>query len=62
MVREYKASDFNAVGALFARSVREIASRDYTPGQISVWALQALDLSAWADRLSKGTVFVYEGA
>jgi putative acetyltransferase len=60
MVREYKAGDLNAVIALFGCSVREIASRDYTPAQISVWAPQAPDLSAWADRLSKGTVFVYE--
>jgi putative acetyltransferase len=60
MVREYKASDLDAIVALFGRSVREIASRDYTPDQISVWAPQAPDLSAWADRLSKGAVFVYE--
>jgi GNAT superfamily N-acetyltransferase len=60
MVREYKPGDLSAVVALFARSVREIASRDYTPAQVSVWAPQAPDLSAWSDRLSKGTVFVYE--
>jgi GNAT superfamily N-acetyltransferase len=60
VVREYKTADLNAVIALFGRSVREIASRDYTPAQISVWAPQAPDFSAWADRLSKGTVFVYE--
>jgi putative acetyltransferase len=60
VVREYKAGDLNAVVALFGRSVREIASHDYTPTQISVWAPQAPDSSAWADRLSKGTVFVYE--
>lgn len=60
MVRDYKAADLNAVVALFGRSVREIASRDYTPAQISVWAPPAPDLSAWAQRLSKGAVFVYE--
>jgi GNAT superfamily N-acetyltransferase len=60
MVHEHKAVDLHAVVALFGRSVREIASRDYTPAQISVWAPQDPDLSAWADRLSKGTVFVYE--
>jgi putative acetyltransferase len=50
MVREYRPDDLEAVVILFQRSVREVASRDYLPAQIS----------AWARRLGMGGVFVYE--
>jgi putative acetyltransferase len=60
MVREYRPDDLEAVVALFQRSVREVASRDYPPAQISAWAPEALDFEAWARRLETGGVFVYE--
>ena len=60
MVREYRPDDLEAVVMLFRRSVREVASRDYQPAQISAWAPEAPDLEAWARRLRTGGVFVYE--
>jgi putative acetyltransferase len=60
MVREYRPDDLEAVVLLFQRSVREVASRDYSPAQISAWAPEAPDLEAWAGRLGTGGVFVYE--
>jgi putative acetyltransferase len=59
-VCNYKPSDLKTVVALFGRSVHEVASRDYSPAQISAWAPQTPDLSEWTERLSKGTVFVCE--
>lgn len=60
MVREYRPDDLEAVVILFQRSVREIASRDYSPAQISAWAPETLDVEAWARCLGTGGVFVYE--
>jgi putative acetyltransferase len=60
MVREYGTDDLEAVVMLFQRSVREVASRDYSPAQISAWAPEPPDLEAWARRLETGGVFVYE--
>jgi len=58
MVRKYKASDLQAVVALFRRSVREIASRDYSPAQVSAWAPEVPDWPGWSKRLSAGVTFV----
>jgi putative acetyltransferase len=60
VVREYRASDLEAVVSLFQRSVREVASRDYSPVQISAWAPERPDREAWGRRLETGGVFVYE--
>jgi putative acetyltransferase len=60
MVREYKASDLEEVVALFGRSVREIAARDYSPTQVSAWAPQVPDRQVWSKRLSEGATFVCE--
>lgn len=60
MVREYKASDLEVVVALFGRSVREIAFRDYSPAQVSAWAPEVPDWAEWSKRLSEGAVFVCE--
>ena len=49
MVREYRPADLEAVVVLFQRSVREVASRDYSPAQISAWAREALGLEAGLD-------------
>jgi putative acetyltransferase len=45
---------------VFYRSVHEVASRDYSPAQISAWAPERPDRAAWARRLEGGGVFVYE--
>lgn len=60
VVREYRKHDLEAVVALFGRSVRQIARRDYDDQQISVWAPEHPDMQAWVDRLSSGTVLVAE--
>jgi putative acetyltransferase len=60
MVREYRPDDLAAVAKLFQRSVREVASRDYSAAQISAWAPEPPDLEAWARRLETGGVFVYQ--
>jgi putative acetyltransferase len=60
MVREYRRSDLEAVVSLFQRSVHEIASRDYSPRQISAWAPEFPDRQEWARRMKTGGVFVYE--
>ena len=60
MVREYRTQDLGAVVALFGRSVHELASRDYSPAQVSAWAPEVPDLGAWAVRLASGGVFVSE--
>ena len=58
MVRECRSSDLETVVALFQRSVREVASRDYSPAQLSAWAPETADLRAWSNRLADGGVFV----
>jgi putative acetyltransferase len=60
VVREYTPSDLEAVVSLFQRSVHEVASRDYSPTQISAWAPEHPDREAWARRLETSGVFVCE--
>jgi putative acetyltransferase len=60
VVRGYEPNDLPAVVALFARSVHQIACRDYTPAQLAAWAPERPDLDAWARRLSTDGVFVSE--
>lgn len=60
VIRRYRAHDLEAVVALFGRSVRQIAGRDYDVHQIAAWAPEPPDLEAWAGRLSSGTVLVAE--
>ena len=60
IVRRYSPEDLPAVLSLFERSVREIASRDYAPEQVTAWAPDLPDVDAWSQRLSSQTVFVCE--
>jgi putative acetyltransferase len=60
VIRDYKADDLKAVLSIFSRSVREIASRDYSPAQIAAWAPASIDFRAWSNRLASGGTFVYE--
>jgi putative acetyltransferase len=57
-VRDYEPNDLRAIVAVFQRSVREVARRDYSPAQVAVWAPEPADLGAWAQRLATGAVFV----
>jgi putative acetyltransferase len=58
LIRPYAPADLDAVMTLFARAVREIASRDYTPAQIKAWAEPALDRAVWTARLDRRPTFV----
>jgi putative acetyltransferase len=58
--RRYEARDLDGVLALFSRSVRELASRDYTPAQLAAWAPEHPDRDAWGKRLAEGGVFISE--
>lgn len=60
MIRAYQPRDLEATVFLFQRSVRDVASSDYSPEQIAAWAPEPPDWDAWARRLETGGVFVYE--
>jgi putative acetyltransferase len=60
MVRVYKTSDLESVISVFHRSVREVASRDYSPAQIAVWTQEPTDFNTWSKRLDSGGVFINE--
>jgi putative acetyltransferase len=60
MVRRYSPKDLPAMLALFGRSVRELASRDYAPEQLAAWAPELPDVDGWSKRLSNQMVFVCE--
>lgn len=60
MVREYSPNDLEAVVLLFQRAVRDVASRDYSPAQVSAWAPEPPDLTAWTRRLGTGGIFICE--
>ena len=60
VVRQYQADDLVTVVAIFQRSVREIASLDYTREQTTAWAPDIPDLAAWSQRLGNENVFVCE--
>lgn len=57
-VRDYERDDLRAIVAVFQRSVREIARRDYSRAQVAVWAPEPADFGAWEKRLATGAVFV----
>lgn len=59
-IRPYSAQQLDAVIDVFERSVRQIASRDYTPAQIAAWAPAQADRATWAARLSGDGVLVAE--
>jgi putative acetyltransferase len=60
VIRAYRPTDLDATVLLFQRSVREVASRDYSPAQVRAWAPECPELEAWARRLQTGHVSVCE--
>lgn len=53
-IRSYRTTDLDAVIGIFVRSIREVASRDYTEAEVDAWA--EVDRDAWATcRLSRPT-------
>lgn len=59
-IRHYEMCDLDNVIELFQRSVREVASRDYSPAQVSAWS--TVDRNAWkTHRLSRPTWVAVDG-
>lgn len=58
-VRDYQISDIDALIALFLSSIREVASRHYTPEQINAWTSR-VDRNAWMARRASKLTFVAE--
>jgi putative acetyltransferase len=59
-IRPWRESDTDALGELFRRSVREVASRDYRPAQIEAWVKAPGEHAAWAERMRDRVVYVAE--
>jgi len=60
VIRPYRPHDLDLVISLFTRSVRELASRDYSPAQIEAWATSTPSRAAWADRLGGRPTLIAE--
>jgi aminoglycoside 6'-N-acetyltransferase len=60
MIRDYRPEDLPEVMTLFARSVRELGCRDYSPAELAAWAPDRPDARAWAKRLASEATFVCE--
>jgi putative acetyltransferase len=59
-VRRWTQADTEELGALFRRSVREVASRDYRPAQIEAWVKAPGEIETWAERMRSRVSFVAE--
>lgn len=60
LIRPYKSDDLDEIVALFRRSVRELASCDYTDQQIEAWAPETSEPPGWSQRLATELVLVCE--
>ena len=58
MIRPYAAADLDALITLFRDSVRTVARRDYTLGQVLAWAPDEVDREVWALRLAASSTWV----
>lgn len=59
-IRPYAASDASTLTSLFRSSVREIASRDYTPSQIREWAPDRIDEIRFGQKCASRPTWVAE--
>lgn len=57
-VRRFKNGDEVACFRVYFTSIRDIASRDYTPDQIAAWAPEDMDPQKWACHLRQLQPFV----
>lgn len=52
IIRRYRAvADDAALRGVFHSAIHRVASRDYTPEQIAVWAPDTFDAAQWAQRM-----------
>ena len=61
-IRPYNDTDLDTLIELFAGSVRQVASRDYSPAQIEAWAPVAVNREHWATRLGSRPTYVAEAS
>jgi putative acetyltransferase len=59
-IRDYRASDSEALADIFQRAVREIARKDYSPVQVMAWAPDARDSAVFAAKRGAKPTFVAE--
>ena len=59
-IRPWRESDTSALGEVFRRSVREVASRDYRPAQVEAWVQAPGEIETWNTRMRNRVVFVAE--
>jgi len=59
-VRLAGPGDEDALIEIFRRSIREVASRDYTPEQIAVWSGFTDMIDPWRERMAARIVYVAE--
>ena len=59
-IRPYNEADLDVLIDLFVGSVRQVASRDYSPAQIEAWVPVAVNREHWATRLGSRPTYVAE--
>lgn len=59
-IRPYAAGDASTLASLIRSSVREIASRDYTPSQIREWAPDRIDVIRFGQKCASRPTWVAE--
>jgi putative acetyltransferase len=59
-IRAFDSRDASALIDIFRSAVRLVARRDYTLNQVTAWAPDEMDVSAWAARGARQHTFVAE--
>lgn len=59
-IRRFSNGDEAALFHVFLSSIRDIASRDYTPAQIAAWASKDIDPTRWANLMQSLQPFIAE--
>ena len=62
LVRDYRATEADALLALFRRAIRHAAPVHYAPEQIAAWASEDIDPRAWGRARAAKPTFVAERA
>ena len=62
LIRAYRSDDLDALIDLFTSSVRQVASRDYSPAQIEAWAPVEVNREHWDTRLASRPTYVAEAS
>ncbi len=60
VIRQYQASDAEALIAIFRNAVRMVASRDYTHEQVLAWAPEIIDVDQFSRRRTSKPSWVAE--